>query len=141
VAANDELQGLDAIIRLIRDVNDLQPNAKIRTPFAFVVSKLDAVMDFLDPGSPLRDVSEHPGYLDLADIERTDASVRAFVAHWLGPDVDDRLISNFKTFRYFAVSSFGWAPISDDIPLGIAPFRVTDPFLWLLYSHGLVPGR
>jgi hypothetical protein len=109
---------------------------------AFAFSKIDAVRELLDPGSPLLEDSLHPGYMDLADQERVHASMRAYLHSWLGSDFDDFVQQTFSRFAYFGVSALGSSPRADGVlTRGIAPFRVADPFLWLLYNQKLVDGR
>lgn len=46
--------------------------------------------------------------------------------------------ANFKTWRYFGVSSYGRRPKGGQRISDIVPLRVLDPFIWNLYLEGIV---
>jgi hypothetical protein len=133
---------LGTVIQTLRESNAIPPHHRIRIPAALVCSKFDAVRDLLDASSPLREHSRHPGYLNRGDQERVNAALRASMSHWFGPELDQTIQSHFAQSAYFCVSALGWAPRRDGmVTRGVAPFRVADPFLWILHSLGMIEGR
>lgn len=129
------------VSRLIREIRGISPAAKIRTPVALAFSKIDAVRPLIDPSSPIHRASTHDGFFDVSDAEQVNDSIRAHVAEWAGQGLDSFLEHDFTTFAYFGLSALGASPEDGRLTNGVAPFRVDDPFLWILYKLGLVDGR
>jgi len=81
--------------------------------------------------------------LDVDEINRISLLVRAFLSE-LCPEFVTLAEANFKVVRYFPVSALGTSPVLDhDKELKIRlsdvqPFRVSDPFLWLLWRWRLI---
>jgi len=138
----DPQEIIGRVTRLIRESRGLGPNERIHTPVALVFSKIDAIRPLVEPGSPIHRASAHNGAFDLLDAEHLNDSMRAYVSAWIGPGFDVTLRHEFDNFRYFGVSALGSSPDQDgNLPIGVSPFRVEDPFLWLLYEMGVIPGR
>ncbi|MEW6283897.1 MAG: hypothetical protein AB1758_35115 [Candidatus Eremiobacterota bacterium] len=132
---------VDRVIKLIRDFRELPANQKIPTPLALAFTKVDAVWPLFEPGSAVHTASKHPGYFDLADAERVHEELRAQVNRWC-QGLDRKLAHHFASHAYFGVSALGGSPGPDGrIARGVSPFRVEDPFLWILSRLGLVPAR
>jgi len=130
------------VAQLIRKSHKSGQNSKIKTPIALAFSKVDAMRDLFDPASPVRHAANHDGYFNTTEAEQVNDSMRAHVAEWVGPGLDLFLQHNFETFSYFGVSALGSPPDSQGrLPMGVAPFRVEDPLLWILYKLKIVPGR
>ena len=56
-------------------------------------------------------------------------------------DIDIYLRLNYKRFRYFVVSALGSSPDyagGSVESLGVVPFRVDEPLLWLLGQFGVI---
>lgn len=135
----DPLDVLDRAVHLIRQVKKVPETQKVKTPIAFAFSKIDAIRELLDDGSPLHFPSNHNGVLNLKDQHQVHDSVRAYLHHWLGAGLDDYIQTAFAEYAYFGVSALGTGPGHDgSVPYGVAPFRVEDPFLWLLYKIKLI---
>jgi len=136
---------IDVISRtdeVIRNVLDLDVRKKIQIPVALAFSKLDAVRPILPTGSIAYRDSRHEGHFDLSDFEQMNETMRSHVANWVGGGLEQLLRQRFSDYAYFGISALGGAP--DDqgrIPGGVAPFRVEDPFLWLLYRLNVISGR
>lgn len=138
----DPLKVLEPMIGILRNRHNTPPDRRITIPVAFTCSKIDAVRNLLNPGSPMHQSSHHAGHLDLTDQQRVNDEMRAAVHLWFGEALDRTVERNFETAAYFGVSSLGWVPREDGlVTRGVAPFRVADPFLWLLYTLGLIEGR
>ncbi len=127
---------------LIRQMRGMNTTAPIKTPVALAFSKLDAIRTLFDPGSPVHEASRHEGFFDVTDAQRVNDNMRAYLSQWVGPGLDLFLRHNFENHSYFGLSALGSAPDSQGhLPSGVAPFRVEDPLLWILYQLGIVPGR
>lgn len=136
---------IDVISRtdeVIRAVLDLDVRKKIDIPVALAFSKLDAVRPILPRGSVAYSDSRHEGYFDLSDFEQMNETMRSHVSQWVGVGFEQLLRQRFSEYAYFGVSSLGGSPDERGrIPGGVAPFRVVDPFLWLLYRLHVISGR
>jgi len=129
-------------IQLIRESNGLGQTAKIKTPVAVAFSKIDEVRPMFDPGSPIHRASNHDGYFDITDADMVSESIKAHLAKWEGGKLDRLLNHNFQNYRYFGLSALGTAPQTNgSLASGVTPFRVEDPFLWLLHQQGIVSGK
>lgn len=138
----DPQEIIGRVAQLIRQSLGLSHNEKITTPVALAFSKVDEMHDLFEPGSPLHQAANHDGYFNSADAQQVNDSMRAHVAQWVGPGLDLFLQHNFETFAYFGVSALGSPPDQQGrLPMGVAPFRVEDPLLWILHKLKLVSGR
>jgi hypothetical protein len=138
----EPLEIIGRVAQLIRQSRKLNPNQKINTPVALAFSKIDEMRDLFEPGSAVHHASDHEGYFNTDDAQQINDSMRAHVAQWVGPGLDLYLQHNFVTFSYFGVSALGSPPDSQGyLPMGVAPFRVEDPLLWILHKLKIIPGR
>lgn len=127
---------------LVRQMRQMGPTQKIKTPVALAFSKLDAIRPLFEPGSPVHEASRHDGRFDVTDAQRVNDNMRAYLSQWVGPGLDLFLQHNFESYSYFGLSALGSSPdVQGRLPSGVAPFRVEDPLLWILYRLGIVPGR
>lgn len=131
---------LDRILVLLR--SRLGPNEKVRIPVAVAFSKLDAFRHLFGEGHPLRRPEPGGRCYDDSDGLDVHAAVRGLLQGWDGGHLDRSLSNNFVAFRYFGLSALGEAPTSANTvpPLGVAPYRVADPLLWLFHRFDLIPG-
>jgi len=129
------------LANLVRDSSGIAHDAKIDTPIAFAFSKIDAVLPFMQPDTPVKWDSNHGGFFDLEDFEQVNESMHDHLANWIGRGFEMFLRHNFTNYAFFGVSALGSAPDeSGQIRKGIAPHRVVDPFLWVLYKLGKIKG-
>lgn len=127
---------------VIRNVQALPLHKKIRIPVALTFSKLDAVRELFPRGSVAHRDCVHPGYLDLSDQEQMNATMRSYVTQWVGSGLEQLVSQRFAEYAYFGISALGSAPeVSGSIAGGVAPFRIEDPFLWLLYRLRVIDGK
>lgn len=139
---SDPLDIIGRVVELVRKARSLAAATLIETPVALAFSKIDVIRSLVEPSSPVHQASNHDGYFDLTDAERINESMRAYVTEWTGGGMHTFLKHNFKTFAYFGLSALGSSPdTAGRLPMGAAPFRVEDPFLWILHYHGIVPGK
>lgn len=132
---------LSRVIKYIRE--DLSIfDEKIEIPIAFALSKIDAI-SHLFPDSSLNVDSPHDNQLDIEDCENVNHEIRDFLEKWIGFGFISEIEKHFTNFSYFGLSSLGKTPTESDRKLSgeIAPRRIEDPFLWLLYKNKLITSR
>lgn len=126
---------LTRITELLRTSGGVRAKRKIATPIAVVFSKFDAFFPMLGDGHPLLERPTPGASYDETHGRDTDEHLRALLEELDADDIDAHLRSNYKRFRYFAVSSLGAEPDyarNQVDPRGVRPFRVDEPLLWLL---------
>lgn len=138
VGANDPYEVLQRITELLLAG---RRRRKVRKPLAIVFSKLDGFWNAMPPGSALRRPEPTARGVDEQDGLDVHAQIEALLDEWDGRRIDYFLRNNYRTYRYFGVSALGDTPTQDNLisEKGIQPYRVTDPFLWLLSRLGAVP--
>lgn len=153
VPQTDQQNVADIYIQVLRELQGLEKGSQlIQIPTAVAFSKMDAVWEMeaagvdtgVDVGSPVRRGPRHRGWLDLDDVEEVHKQMEYCLAHkWGGANLNGTMKHHFKTFRYFGVSALGRPPSMDGkiTSAAVAPHRVEDPILWLLYQLGLIEGR
>jgi hypothetical protein len=136
------LEVLGSITDMLRLAHNVRAGKKIPVPLAVVFAKMDAFYRVLGPHHPLMRPAKTPtGYDDAAGLD-TSEHVRALLHEYGADDIDSLLQHNYKTFRYFAVSALGTAPDYErDVAMGVHPFRVEEPLLWLLERFRVFGGR
>jgi hypothetical protein len=127
------------VSRLILNGRDLAPDAMVPIPLAVAFSKFDAVEPLVDPQLQLNAEPHHDGAFDTADFSAVDAEMRSLLAQWDSDFIPHQVKTRFKRFGFFGLSALGCNPHGDQKVPRVFPRRVEDPFLWLLYRHGLVP--
>ncbi|ACY96978.1 MULTISPECIES: TRAFAC clade GTPase domain-containing protein [Thermomonospora] len=139
----------DSPVNVLARVTDLlyqaqqrSPQSRVPTPIAVAFSKIDALRHTFSADSPLlwEPPSDKPCF-DEADSLAVHEYVRALLHEWEGGQIDHILTRNYTAFRYFGLSALGDSPTENNEvdPKGIRPYRVADPFLWLLSRFGMVP--
>lgn len=137
----DPVDVLVKVDRLIRETHGLGVAERIATPIAIVLSKVDAVRDLFDNASPVRRASRHDGFFHLEDCEQMHDNIEAHLMRWC-PGLVRFTQDNFSRYCFFGVSALGGSPDeSGRITRGVLPFRVEDPFLWILHQFGLMHGE
>jgi hypothetical protein len=138
-AANDPYAVLQRITELLQAGQ--RWGTKVRKPLAIVFSKLDGFWEAMPPESALRRPESTARGVDEQDGLDVHAQIEALLHEWDGRQIDSFLRNNYRTYRYFGVSALGDTPTEDNrvSEKGIQPYRVTDPFLWLLSRLGAVP--
>ncbi|MGD6831898.1 hypothetical protein ACQCT5_07030 [Sutcliffiella halmapala] len=137
----DSSEILFRLTNLIRKAKNLKQNEKIKIPLAIGFSKIDAVQKILDPSSALNFPSCHSnGAFDLRDFENVHSEIETLVQEWTHTGMTRALETNFKDYGFFGFSSLGHNPDSDMKIKDFNPYRVEDPFLWLLYKHKIIKG-
>lgn len=128
-------------IQLIRQGSNQQNlKKKISIPIAICLTKIDSLRSQLDPASFLRFPSRHlqQDSFDIVDFSCVSQEVQSLIESWGGTDLINQVKSQFETVGFFGVSSLGNPPNSEDRIDHIAPYRVCDPFLWLLSKNKII---
>jgi len=120
-----------------------------KTPFAFVMSKFDAIIqnkDDLDFDiSPFLHNSSfiQTGKLSLREIDEASEMIKSYMeSHWdegqLGYDVLNKWGDNARFFGVSALGAMTNANMQIDIKNtdDVKPFRVMDPLIWVLHKIG-----
>ncbi len=113
---------------------------KIDIPIAVCLTKSDVLFKSSDdaeedkvlfgPGSALKIPREHGGY-DKENFDQIDAELEEYLRRCIG-DGFLRTVDEFSKHRFFAFSALGCNPVKSELPRAVTPFRVEDPFIWLL---------
>lgn len=112
---------------------------KIDVPVAVCLTKLDSVGPLLDASSFLTGPSRHlrgSGF-DPADFDACSLEAKSLIESWGGGEFISQLNAQFSTFAFFGLSALGNEPSGGSVH-HIAPHRVTDPILWLLWRKKLI---
>ena len=151
----DELEGKITLPEINTDVNDILTRVveiirrgtgltdlskKITIPLAISFTKIDAVDGMLNPASCLKNDSSHvrKGFFDKNDFNDSNEEMQSMVEHWLGTELYQNVSMQFKQFAFFGLSALGSNPDVDKKIPKFRPFRVADPFLWILSKEGII---
>lgn len=129
------------VVRMIHD-NKKLGRRKINVPLAVAFSKMDFVRDAGENARSVFDTlyneSRHKGTFCKAEFHNIDGLMRSWVA-----EVDDSAeilqdSTEFIKSGFFGFSALGCNPKDQKLERRPQPFRVEDPFLWILSLNGLV---
>lgn len=124
--------------------NNYIPSATdiIDIPLAAAFTKMDVLMDQLPASSYFRNQSPHRliGAFDVDDFNTINDEMKAYVDKWNGGGFVQKA-NAFKESAFFGLSALGCNPddLNGTVPI-VAPMRVEDPFLWLLYKNKFILG-
>ncbi|GAB3689738.1 hypothetical protein GCM10027589_57000 [Actinocorallia lasiicapitis] len=132
---------LSRVTELLQTATRTGPGKKLPIPMAVAFSKIDALWDTFEPGSPLVQTapSGDPA-VDLDDRAAVHEHVRALLHEWDGGQIDQLLKTSYQHYSFFGLSALGEPPSGGRIAAaGVRPHRVEDPFLWLLSQFKIIP--
>lgn len=135
---------LSRTIKLIREgLGMTSLNTKIDIPIAICVTKLDTFKNQLDSSSYFNYSSRQMNYdaFDLIDYECTNLETQAILESWGGLELINQVKSQFSHSGFFMFSSLGTQPDKDNHIKHIVPYRVCDPFLWLLAKNKIIHAK
>jgi len=138
-----ERPAVDNPFQVLQKITDLLQDGrragKVSKPLGVAFSKVDVFWDWMAPAAPLRRAEPVEKGVDERDGLDVNAQVQVMINDWDGRQIDTFLRANYRCFRYFGFSALGNHPTGTRVPsVGIAPYRVADPFLWLLAELGAV---
>ncbi|MDF2722139.1 MAG: hypothetical protein K0Q59_1814 [Paenibacillus sp.] len=124
-----------------------EDRARTDIPTAVVLTKSD-MLQYLkeEDGEYIRSNSNvfrdvvHREYLNLSEFENINGEIRRFVEKVDRP-FKDTMDVYFTDTAYFAVSALGSNPVEQRITGVVNPWRVDEPFIWLLYKLKYIEGR
>jgi hypothetical protein len=90
----------------------------------------------LDAASFLRAPSRHlrEGSFDSDDFEACNLEAQSLIEFWGGGELVRQVNSQFNSVGFFGLSALGGEPSEGGGVHHIAPHRVADPLLWLLWK-------
>ena len=141
LAEDEPTAVLEKITDLVLAKAGNRPGELIGKPLAITFSKMDTLLDSLTQTSPLlRPAAEAP-FFDERDSLAVHTEIQRLLGRWEGSRIDQIAQLHYRRYRYFGVSALGETPTQDNrvSPRGIRPYRVADPFLWILAELGAVP--
>ena len=125
-----------------------EKNGRTELPTAVILSKSDELRPLsqaaegfrpiIHPGSTIFRNFEHSRHLDLGQIDNVGSDVKALLAATGGQNLLNMVSGHFVNSAYFAVSSLGYPTENGRVVSGVQPFRVDEPFLWLLWQMGYI---
>lgn len=127
---------VDRTQRLIRNGRGLSPTAMIRTPVAVAFSKFDELDRIMDPGLAIMSPRLLGRGYDESEAESISNDLQSLLLKHDEGDLLAALEAGFTDICYFGVSSLGAQKNADGTLPRVAPRRVEDPILWLLYQFG-----
>ena len=138
--AASPLDSLSGVTELLLDQPGVVSAGRIKVPIAVVITKIDEVRDTLDRGNPLLTEPERGRTFDTADSMDVHMAMSKLLREWDGAAINQILEKHYHSYRLFGVSALGRRPTADNgvDAAGIQPFRVADPFVWLLSELGAV---
>jgi GTPase SAR1 family protein len=148
ILPDDAGRGFDQPIDVLKRVTELMADgadprrrgeSKVRKPIAVVLSKLDALEHTFAPGTPLTQLPDARQEFDDRDSLAVHHQAQALLHEWDGDQIDQYMRHYFGCYRYFGVSALGDPPRDAATVGDVRPYRVHDPFLWLLSEFGAIP--
>ncbi len=124
---------------LILSGREISPDSMLSTPLAVAFSKFDAVEQLVGPQFQLVSTPNHLAGYDMADFDAINSEMQSLLAQWDGLTILHQVETRYKRFGFFGLSALGCNPHADKKIPHVLPRRVEDPFLWLLYTHKLIP--
>lgn len=139
--AHDAEEVLGRVTDHLRQSLGIKSSQKINVPLAVAFSKIDVFLPLLPPEHPLRQPPPAGAFYDEADGASLHEHLRGMLHEWGGGPLLNLLELNYTRFRLFGVSALGAEPDYKQTKvdaLGIRPFRIAEPILWLLGEEGVI---
>jgi Double-GTPase 2 len=123
------------------DVASRGRKRKLAMPVAAAFTKCDTLRDtcVIDPHCLWSQDIHHEGRYDLSLHHDVHGMFSEYMNQW-DLAVWNTIRTHFATFAFFGVSATGCSSDEKGRYARIAPWRVEDPLLWLLYQLGIIPG-
>ena len=126
--------------RVIRKAKSLDSERKkIPIPIAVAFSKFDMLETYVPEGLQANNMANHDGGFDVGDFEAVNDELKGLLEDdWGESDIVNQVATHYSNYGFFAVSALGCNPVGGRLPRHVLPWRVEDPFLWLLAQNGLL---
>jgi len=142
-AASEPAEVLNA---LVENYIYKQANGISHVPTAVVINKTDLLealsyeADYLRPRSNVFTRYVHHGHLNMTETDIVNYEMDEFIQR-VDPNFRNALKRRFANLGLFGVSPLGASPdaIRQRVA-GVAPVRVDEPLLWILYKLGYIDG-
>jgi hypothetical protein len=133
-AADEPTNVLENITDLMLAKAGRKPSARIDKPLAIAFTKLDTLTHDMKETSPLRRPQPEAPFFDEQDSEEVHGDLQRLLSRWEGSRIDQIARLHYRKYRYFGVSALGETPTPDNrvAARGVRPYRVADPFMWIL---------
>lgn len=130
---------LGRLAALLREARAIPAGKPIDVPLAIALSKSDMLRGLLAEDHRLFRPAANGRLFDPDEARNLSEQLRADVAGWLGERFDKLVKAEFAQAAYFGVSALGENPVDGHLRNGVAPQRVEEPILWMLYTWGAIP--
>ena len=124
--------------RLVQKGRNLNATDRISIPLAIAFSKFDAVKPLIDDQFQLNAAARHDGGFDVLDFQAINSEMMALLDDWGGQDLVHQVRTRYSKYGFFGLSALGCNPHGTKHIPRVLPWRVEDPFLWLLAENGLI---
>ncbi len=117
-----------------------QPGARFETPLAVTATKCDVLRDVgLIPGNCAwsDETAVHDGTYDRRLHDAINGLFAERIRRWV-PDAHQTVAVRFADYAFFGISATGCSPGEDRRYDYVAPWRVEEPLLWLLWRLGVL---
>lgn len=141
VCESDPAAMLNRAIQLIRTGSGQKSmRQKLDVPIAVCITKLDMIKPLMDASSFLQAGSRHlrEARFDPLDFEACSLEAQSLIEAWGGGEIVRQVTSQFNSYGFFGLSALGGPLANGGGVHHIAPHRVTDPLLWLLWKNKAV---
>lgn len=129
----DPLDIMQRVTNLILRDTRYGSSAKINTPIAVCFSKFDTLLPLTHPSYQILQKSNHNGVFDKLDCDAIQGEIEAMLTDWEYTGLLNLIKVRYRQYAFFCVSALGNAPTGNRLG-PVQPFRIEDPFLWLLYA-------
>lgn len=136
---------LSNITKIIKNDQKIAGDNKIKIPLCIAFSKWDLVIDTPDllqeEFECAKTESNNQSGYDATRIENISNEIRSLlIQQWGCRNLVETAEKDFETVKYFCFSAWGSSPQSRNASKAppIKPFRVEDPFLWVLNNNNII---
>ncbi len=133
----DPLDIMQRVTNILLRGRGFGQNSKITVPVAVCYSKFDVLLPLIDPTFQILHKAAHNGRFDKADCDAVQSEIEAMLIDWDYNGLVNLIKVRYRDYAFFCLSALGRMPTGNRIA-PVAPFRIEDPFLWLLYKAGKI---
>ena len=133
----DAVETVSDITAYLRSVSGIRPEKPLPVSVAVVLTKFDTLLmhegftfsSLMKKSAP--SISNHKA--DIAEMDQVSREICNWLKGIDEAEIVDTVETNFRDFKFFAVSSLGSKPVEAAAAIqAVQPHRVLDPMLWLL---------
>jgi len=140
VEDGDPQEGLVRLSNVMRAEYGFGLKKKLNCPLAIVLTKCDELKQVLPASAVFNQATMDRGYADEISTA-VSVDIEARMNEWTGEGLSMFATQQFRSHRWFAVSALGNGVITEAdgvarVQEEISPFRVLEPFMWILHEWG-----